>query len=828
MKTIFSKPLINTAIHAAFWISLSVGTSAGAQEEEADLVLEEVMVSAQRRLENLLDVPIAVTVFDAQDIEGSGIFELSQLDQYIPNVFVKQNSDFHSWVVIRGVGAHSRNIGFDTRVGVYLDGVYMGQSPAVNQAMLDLDHIEVLRGPQGTLFGKNSVAGAVVMVSRKPEPELSADVSVNVYNYDGLELKLGANIPLGDWGAVRFNLYNRENEGFVTNVFSTEHLPTTINVVHPEFGPILGLPLCDALGSGSPPGCLGGPVRPNTEPVAGDTFLGQDIQSGRVQLSLWLSEQWDIILAFDGLEGKRGFVYGDALSDTFGSTIDRFAPDVLEVSVSEAGVQERELFGASATIDFMPGNDHRFKSITAFRDTEQTYVNDSDASAFDYVPGSANDRYEQFSQELQWISPDDQAFTYLVGLYYFRQDASTSRLTTIGNAGWVLGVPPGLVTGNYGDLETRGLSAYFNGSYNFDEHWTLGFGFRYATEDKDTVWHLDSMGIPPGFNIGQTPPGGYIDSISEDNFSPTLHVSYMTPGGTNLYARYASGFKSGGFNLDTVSQAAIEHGLSFDQETVDSYEIGLKGYYLEDRLFVRAAVFVADYQDYQVNQFVDLGFNPETGIQVTSIRINNAAEVDTQGLELEAQWVVNDRLTLDGFLGLLDAKFADFPGGTTEVILDPDFPGGIRRVPVNAAGKRLPQAPDVSAGLGVNFEMPVAVIDSALRFRLDVLYTGDYFTMVENEKIRNLNGTHPLTFAFDIESFGISHEVPFGHVDAATTLNGRISLLDINGRWEVSLWGRNLTDEGGFVDYQRDFLGALWATPRTPRMYGIKVAYYYK
>jgi iron complex outermembrane receptor protein len=161
-------------------------------------------------------------------------------------------------------------------------------------------------------------------------------------------------------------------------------------------------------------------------------------------------------------------------------------------------------------------------------------------------------------------------------------------------------------------------------------------------------------------------------------------------------------------------------------------------------------------------------------------------------------------------------------------VLDPEFPSGIRRVPVNAAGNDLPDAPEVTAGLGFYFSWPVSTFSGTLHFGLDALYTGDYYTTVDNEKIRLLVGTHPLVFTFDVQSFGIPYEVPFGYVEEVAILNGRIKLVEDAGRWDIALWGRNLTDQGGYFLFQRDFLGTLWATPRTPRMYGIEFAWHYR
>ena len=148
---------------------------AGAQEEA--FAIDEVVVTAQKRTERLVDVPVAISVFSANSIDQTGVRELKEVSGYIPNMQISKGNDFRSTVTIRGVGAQSRNIGFDSRVGVYIDGVYVGQSPAINQELLNLERVEVLRGPQGTLFGKNTVAGAINLITKKPDDELRGTAS---------------------------------------------------------------------------------------------------------------------------------------------------------------------------------------------------------------------------------------------------------------------------------------------------------------------------------------------------------------------------------------------------------------------------------------------------------------------------------------------------------------------------------------------------------------------------------------------------------------------------------------------------------------------------
>jgi len=825
MRIKANKLLVSAAISTALFGSALFSLTAIAQEAD-DIAIEEILVTAQKRSETLQEVPIAISVFSSDSIDQTGVQELRDLTEYIPNVTISQGSDFGAQINIRGVGTNSRNIGFDSRVGVYLDGVYLGQGPALNQDLVDLDQIEVLRGPQGTLFGKNTVAGAINMISTKPTQEFEGSVTANVFNYDGLELKGMVNIPMGDIVSARISYSTRTRDGYVKNIYDPSHVTPTINMVHPVYGPLFGLPLCDTLGGSTPPGCVGKIVGPDVDPNTKKMVNDVDTQSYRAQLRITPNEKLDINIAVDGLDSDRAFVNGEPFTDTFGSTLDRFAPETNEVSFSEFSWETREIFGASLNIDYALDNDYSFRSITAYRDTEMVHHHDTDASAIDFLFIDYTDIYEQTTQEFQWISPDDSKFKYVAGFYYYNQDSTTLRDAVTGNAGWLFNAPVEIGGGAYswGDVETDSWALFLNTSYDFNDQWRLGVGFRYSDETKDVLWHLD--GTRSGkFGIGTTPPEGYINSDTYTNFAPMISLGYALGDNTNIYAKYSTGFKSGGFNVDYVTQHDLdaEEGLTFDEETVDSYELGLKSNFLDGRLQLNAAAFIANYQDYQVVQFFDLGFNEFVGAPLTSIRINNAAEVDTSGLELEVTFNVTANLTLNGTLGLLDATFADFPHGTSIEV--PDDNGNLVTVPVNAKGNDLPLAPSVNATFGFQHYTNFSSMD--LLIRLDVIYTGDYFTEVGNETIKNLTGLAPTTFALDISSYGIPHTIDYGHVDSFTTLNGRIGLIGNEGAWEVYLWGRNMTDEGTYVDYFRDFFGSLSGVRLMPRTYGIEATYHF-
>ena len=195
-----------------------------ANAQDSGLIIEEIVVTAQKRTERLRDVPVSISVFNDNAIDQTGIRELKDVGAYIPNVQISEGNDFRSTVTIRGVGASSRNIGFDSRVGVYVDGVYVGQSPAINQELLNLERVEVLRGPQGTLFGKNTVAGAINLVTKKPDDDFHGSISVDVGNLNYRELKGLVNIPISDKAAASFTVSKTDRDGYVKNIITGSDL----------------------------------------------------------------------------------------------------------------------------------------------------------------------------------------------------------------------------------------------------------------------------------------------------------------------------------------------------------------------------------------------------------------------------------------------------------------------------------------------------------------------------------------------------------------------------------------------------------------------------
>lgn len=827
--TTFSSTIALVAAMTA--ASATEAVAQDAAQDSDDFVIDEIVVTAQKRTERLKDVPISVSALGAAQLEQTGVRDLKSIAEYIPNLQISQSNDFRSTVTIRGVGAQSRNIGFDARVGVYLDGVYMGQSPALNQELLDLERVEVLRGPQGTLFGKNTVAGAISLISKKPTDEFSGQASADLGNLNYMELKGMVNVPLSDKIFTKFSVSKADRDGYIENTFT------------------------------------------------GNSLMGVDSLAYRAQIRIEASEQLDINASFDGLNSETLILVGQPQSDTFAFAPIAASPVDPQVSFDQDPDDKRDVYGGHLDINYETDSGFTFKSITGYRSTDAIYHNQTDYSPLDMISIEFADNFKQTTQEFQFISPGGERLTYMGGLYYYDQTAKTARDVFLGEdllAGYfgtfIPGAPtaqldairqalqfgePGVgVTTNFGQVDTQSYAAYFNATFEVTDKLKIGVGGRYSVEDKKVNWTLDGRtsghpvtipdslagltglngeligsdvtvesmtnltllgnaiggatgagilgavaGLSPftqlnalAFDIGSTGPdplnpSALTNKRQDKYFSPAFNVMYAVTEDANVYAKYSSGYKSGGFNLDYINsnELAANAGLEFEKETVKSYEVGFKGSFMDNRITLNLAGFMADYDNYQVNQFVDLGGGR------TSIRITNAAKVRTKGIEAEATWHPSQDLILNASLGFLDAKFSEFLEGGA---------GGS-----DASGNRLPNATTFNASVSATYYHQLERMDATFLMRGDFTYRSGYYTTVNNDTTATLR---------------LGGTVPFDYIQSMAMVNGRIGLISDDESWAVYLWGKNLTNQRKYVDDLRDFFGTIARFPSLPRTFGIE------
>jgi iron complex outermembrane receptor protein len=517
-----------------------------AQEQSADArVLEEVIVTAQRRDQSLQDVPIAISALGAEDIQRLNATDVRDLQFATPNLVVVSSNAAQPFFGMRGIADTSRNPGYEQRVGVYVDGVWVGRSAASNQSVLDIESVEVLRGPQGTLFGKNTVAGAININTLKPGPEFGGYLQAEAGNYGYFRQAGALNVPIADnfFGKVSFSTANRD--GFSEDVV---------------FG--------------------------------GKEYDGKDERAVRAQLLWRASDATTFELSFDDYKNNFRGLVGE-------STVDRLAPKTYQVALDGNQLFESANDGVALTIDHEFGNGYTVTSITGLRSEFWSVVGVDE----DYTPQPiaftdlTESKGDYLSQELRLASPEGERFDYVVGLYYLDQDV-TGRGTARVFARALAPTAPAVYVGAAydADVKTEQFAVFAHGNLRLTDHWSITGGVRYTDESKDLDYSItDTSRL---FTNGTAN-----DDRSEENWAPKISLNW-TPGADLLvYASYGKAFKSGGWNTDFIPNLAA---LPFDGEEAESIELGVKSTLAGDRLRVNAAVFDSTNSDFQVQSFVPL------------------------------------------------------------------------------------------------------------------------------------------------------------------------------------------------------------------------------
>ena len=705
-----------------------VSPSAWSQDAADANVIEEIIVTARHRSENIQSVPVSMTAVTGAAIQEARIYTLQELEYSVPNlVFGETGSSGETYVGIRGIGDFSRNIGFDTRVGVYIDGVFAGQSLAVDQGLIDIAQVEVLRGPQGTLFGKNSSSGAINITSNKPElGETSGELRLGAGNLDSTSGQAVVNFPLGDTAAARISLITQKRDGYIDNLFTGE------------------------------------------KNMSGDQTLG------RLRLRFQPSEALDINFSYDFREQNNDLVFLEPDASFENSSGNPAAAPNFVVDQDADLIDENSGSGGGLTIDYMFNGGHVLTSITGVRTVDRKVGSDEDATrTFTLDARYFEDDFDHITQELRLASPEDQAFRYVVGAFYFDQDAKTDRVVALGPG---FGGPPEGVDAAIQDssVDTTNVALFVNGDLDLSDKWTLGAGLRYTDESKDA--RIDQF-VFPGFGLAELIQESF--TRDEDYITATLNLQYQATDDVLAYFTYSNGYKAGGFNVDLVP--TVED-LFFDEETVDSFEVGLKTDLLDGRLRLNVTAFQAEYADYQVFQF---RFDPFSG--TTALLVSNAASVTTKGLEFEGVARFTDNFELSYGVGLTDATFDDFPGGAVD-------PGTGESI--NVAGNTLPRAPDVTASLTARYLFSAGSADGSAV--LNYTYRGEQFFNPDNRENSRQAAYSLLNASFD---------------------------LDINENWSVGIWGRNLTDEVYRGMRGVSFLGIPFSLYMEPRTYGVEAAF---
>lgn len=685
-------------------------------------VLETVVVTAQKRAQSLQDVPISMTVIGEETLEKSRIRSLFDLQQSVPN-FEAAPLPGTPAITVRGVGGGGRNIGFDTRVGVYLDGIYVGQAQALNQPLFDIEQVEVLRGPQGYLFGRNTVAGAVNITSRAPTKNVEGSLRAVVGNYGAVEGYATVSGPLSDSVLGKISVATENRDGYSTNIFNGQKLDDLKRL------------------------------------------------TTRGQLAFLVSDKLKVNLYGDYSDTKQNSILGEPTTSFSDRPLPGGPLPHRQVNFNTTPYINAKLSGLSMNINYALDNGSTLTSITGYRDTHQDRANDTDYSPKDILSILYVDDFKQTSQEFRVVSSNSGSVRYVGGIYYLHEKADTVRRALSGTDAGLIRQPVGLVGTNAGSVDTKTTALFGALDYDIVKSLTLNLGGRYTSEKKDFFYNLNG-----GATLGIATLVDYRDNRSENKFTPTVGVTFAASKDTNLYAKYSTGFKSGGWNADFVRQTQINDGLGFNTETVKSYEVGVKGKLLDGRMQYDLAAFTSDFDNYQTFFFVPLA----NGTAI--LQLKNAAKVKSEGLEGSIRVRVTQNLKFGVNLGLLKTKYKSFPNA-----------GGIG---VDFTGQDVPDTPKMTAAVNVDYSIPAPGLGGQFDLYADYSHRDSTF---QGTGLAQLS-TRDLT-------------------------NMRIAFSPANGKWALSVWGRNLTNQDYIIATGRDFLGNNFVTRGLPRTFGMEAKY---
>jgi len=711
--------------YLALAIAAALTSSVAAAEEATDASpaakdkgLERIEVTARRTVENLQTVPVSVTSIGAEDIAQNGITDVTDIQQYATNTTLQVSRGTSSTLTayIRGIGQQDPLWGFEPGVGVYVDDVYIARPQGGVMEILDVERIEVLRGPQGTLYGKNTIGGAMKYITKKMTGDNTFDLSATVGSYGENTYKASGQLSLLDdklyiGGAIAD--INRDGFG------------NFINDLAPD-----------------------GSVAADQ---AGEENYNKDIFAGRLTVEYHASDDLFFRLAYDSTIDDSNAKGGHRLVDSK-LTGQKPYNNVYDSDISLPVYNKVETSGLSLTIDWNINDAFSFKSVTASREGD-TYTNiDFDNTAlksFD-VPAIYDDT--QFTQELQ-LSYLGKGMTAVGGVYYYTGDACGSFDVQLEVLGQAIGLPS-FTLENGGCTNTESYSAYGQASFDLADKWSMTVGGRYTedTKDADVYKYTFFQTVYPGdLESGAATPinpdNNFVGKETWSHFSPRVGVEYQASDDMMLYASYANGFKSGGFNMRGDIGADPEAATPFAPEIVDTFEIGFKSEPTDD-LRINATYFYSDYTDMQVT--VQRAASNDNFVA----RVVNAGSAEIQGIELESIYVATDDLTLSLGVGYIDAKFVEFI----------NFVDGVE---VNQADDlAIDNTPDWSVNLGANYTLVADVGD---------------FVFTANASYRGDTQIFQAPSALDQKGY--------------TIVNVGVSFYHTDGNWSASLQGRNVFDE---------------------------------
>lgn len=645
-----------------------------AQTADGPSLLEDVVVTARKREERLQDTPIAVSAFTGKDLEARGSFTTADVEKFAPNVTFQNNPGYggasnSAAIYIRGIGQKDFLATVEPGVGLYVDGVYVSRSLGGILSLSDIAQVEVLRGPQGTLFGRNTIGGAVSVTLKKPDDELGGSVELLVGDDSRIQTRGVLNLPLANNLYSRYSVFLHKRDGYVQRLDGTDlgnndeisaraaflwNATDTLDVhlaVDYTRSRENGPPLSHLRYSFDPssvtflhnlitPGCGGAPAGDPTNPACindSQYNLGRNRTAGT-------------------------------------------APEFSDMDV----------FGATGTVDWKASDSLQVKSITAYRDLDSKFARDIDKSPLSVDAVYDDFGHHQFSEEIQLLADSFHGrLHWILGLYYFSESADNVNDIFL----------PELDFRSGGAVKNKSRAVFAQGTYDLTEHLGLTLGLRFTKDTKKFTPDQYILAAAPFFGI---PVGTRLlphetAKRTFEEVTPMANLAYRWNDDFMTYASYSKGYKSGGFTQRVFPP--LPEIPAFEPEYVKAYEVGFKYENATRGLRLNGAVFYSDYTNLQVQTFV--GIAPVT---------KNAAAATIKGLELEFAYSPTDTWRFEGAAGWIDAKYDEVGPTATEITRNSKFE----------------RIPEWTASLGITTKIPAGQL-GVFSPRVDWAYRSKFF-----------------------------------------------------------------------------------------------------
>ncbi len=747
-------------------------SSAPAVAQESTPVLEEIVVTATKRASNLQDVPISVGVVTGEFINTFDIKDMSDIQNFVPGLQVQQT--FGSWAVrIRGLGSGITNLAFDSSVPIYVDDIYCGRGKCMESALLDMERLEVARGPQGALFGKSTIAGAISAISARPTDEFEAELRVGAeLEYGGYTTSGYISGPLSDSVRARLAVRFDDLDGYTDNI------------------------------------AIGGEDGDKQTNVArlGLEFDAGDLTTFYLKLEAGESET----------EGRNNQLVapGAMSSQTTDPNAEYRSDDVRSVSTGAEVEDFYDYDWSSITLSMdTEVREHTLKAVVGYWEYDNEWFLDVDGHPEPILNTFLADEYEQTTAELRLLSPTGQTLEYIAGVWYQDSELTTRQYSPFYPAFFravlpaflqpAIGPDPTGMDRNF-ERESEAYSIYGQLTWNISDRLRAIFDIRYTDEEQEGVgasWPLlFTSGTFDPQRVAQSTFGHnreylFFQDRSDDSVDPSLRVQYDVNEAMMVYVAYAEGSKAGGLKandatlgdqlfargeadpnyaptfagVDAITNDALISGLEleegnevfdFEDEEAESWELGMKTSLFDNSATLAVALFTTEFKNLQTSNY-----------DGTRFIIGNAGSATVDGIEVEFSWQATDNLRIHSSLSFIDAEYDDFEGAQCVVnsagdAANADCDGDTGTE--NQRGEPLERSPDTEFNLSAIWQ---SQLTDAIRLKATA------------------------SFYYSDEFFVQPTQADYATQDSFTKWDARIALAASDERWEVGITGRNLGDE---------------------------------